>query len=154
MTTPLVDVRVSGIEDALARIDSEVAKIEGLSQAGLWEAGLKIIGAAQKRLTSQIYSKGNTGNYKLTGNLRASAYVRAASSTVRPDASKMVASQNENIPADPLPPIGIELGFTATYALYVHEEMEGRGAKFLEGVIVENEQNIIDIVKKRSGADG
>lgn len=154
MSSGLVEVRVEGIEAALSRINEEVAKVEKLSQAGLWEAGLKIMGASQKRLTAQIYSKGSLPGYRLTGNLRASGYVRAAQETVRPEPGELLASQNEAIPGDALPAIGIELGFTATYALYVHEDMEGRGAKFLEGVILENESKIIDIVKQRSGADG
>lgn len=147
-------VRVEGLEEALERLDREIGQIENLAQAGLWEAGLQVMRASQKRLTAQIYSKGSQGGYRLTGNLRASGYVRANAETTRPAPDKLIGSQNESVPSDKLPPIGVELGFTAAYALYVHEDMEGRGAKFLEGPILENEAKIIEIVKKRSGADG
>lgn len=147
-------VQIEGLDEALDRIDAEIGKIQGLAQAGLWEAGLQVMRASQKRLTAQIYSKGSTGDYRLTGNLRASGYVRANSGTTRPAADKLIGSQNEPVPSDNLPPIGVELGFTAVYALYVHENMEGRGAKFLENAILENEAQIVEIVKKRSGADG
>lgn len=147
-------VRVEGLDEALERLDREIGQIEGLAQAGLWEAGLRVMRASQKRLTAQIYSKGSSGSYRLTGNLRASGYVRANAETTRLSPDKLIGSQNESVPSDKLPPIGVELGFTAVYALYVHEDMEGRGAKFLENPILENEAKIIEIVKKRSGADG
>ena len=147
-------VYIEGLDEALERLDAEIGKIQGLAQAGLWEAGLQTMRASQKRLTAQIYSKGSQGGYRLTGNLRASGYVRANAATTRPAGDKLIGSQNESVPSDKLPPIGVELGYTAVYALYVHEDMEGRGAKFLENVILENEAEIIEIVKKRSGADG
>lgn len=147
-------MRVEGLDAAIARIGEAVEQIEGDARAGLWEAGLKIIGASQKRLTAQIYSKGaKSEDYKLTGNLRASAYVRSATQKVRPDSRNLLANQNEPIPGAALPDIGVELGYTANYALFVHENMQGRGAKFLEGVILENEGDIIRIIKWRTGGE-
>ena len=46
-------MRVEGLDAAIARIGEAVEQIEGDARAGLWEAGLKIIGASQKRLTDQ-----------------------------------------------------------------------------------------------------
>jgi|SRR5688572_8177471 len=140
------------IEQAMAQIDEAIANVKKLAQAGLWEAGLKIMGAAQRRLTDLIYSKGPTNDsYKLTGNLRASGYVRADSGVSRPQPSDLDPSENEAIPSEVIGAIGVELGFTASYGLYVHEDMEGRGAKFLENTIIDNREQIIEIVKQRSG---
>ena len=49
-----------------------------------------------------------------------------------------------------MPEIGVEVGFTALYALYAHENMEGRTPKFLEDAITENKARIIEIIKKRT----
>lgn len=149
-------VEVSGLDEALRRINAEIGTIKKNAQAGLWEASLKILGVAQKDRLAPIYRAGPTNdNYKLTGNLRASGYVRSASGTERPSPSDLVDSENEPIPSDALPPIGVEIGFTARYARRIHEDLEtSRAPKFLESVIVDNERQIIDIVKKRSGADG
>lgn len=137
------DIKVTGLDEALARMDREIQEIENLSQAGLWEAGLKVLRAAQKRLRASV----------VTGNLRASGYARANTDFNRPNASDLIPGKNEDVPREKLPEIGVELGFTANYALFAHENMEGRAPKFLESVIVENEQNIVRIVAQRSGAD-
>ena len=138
-----VQMRVIGLDESIERINDEINRIEKLSMAGLWEAGLKVLRAAQKRLKPSV----------ITGNLRASGYVRSNANTDRPDPANLISSKNEPIPGNRLPEIGLEVGFTANYALYAHENMEGRAPKFLESVIVENEREIIRIIAVRSGAD-
>lgn len=144
--------RVDGIDDAFKFLDTRIAEIKDASQAGFWEAGLKVVRSAQGRLREGIYSKGATNDsYKLTGNLRASAYVRSAAKTNRPAGSDLITELNEPVPTDALPPVGVELGFTANYAIYQHENMEGRAPKFLEHAITENADAIVEIIKRRSG---
>ena len=135
-------MKVSGLDEAINSINGEIGKIEGLAQAGLWEAGLKILRQAQIRLKDSV----------ITGNLRASGYARAENNFDRPMA-EVDASKNESVPSDRLPPIGVEIGFTANYALYVHENMGGRSPKFLEGVIMDNRAEIVEIVRSRSGGE-
>lgn len=64
-----------------------------------------------------------------TGNLKASAY-----------------TQNKGA--------GVEVGFTADYAIYVHENEEAyhaRGeAKFLEKALIENKSKILEIIQKKA----
>lgn len=135
-------IRVEGLEEAVERLNKQVAKIKGNAQAGLWEAGLKILASAQRKLRASV----------VTGNLRASGYVRSNVAMERPMPEKL-GVENEPVPSDSLPTIGVELGFTANYALYVHEDMEGRSPKFLEQTILENESNIVAIVKKRADSE-
>lgn len=130
------------LDEAMELINREIGKVKGNVQAGIWEAALKIMGAAQKRLRASV----------ITGNLRASGYVRSEAGTERPMPEKLDPDKQNEIPADPLGEIGVELGFTANYAIYVHENMEARTPKFLEGVILENREKIVQIVKERSGA--
>lgn len=136
-------MKAQGLDEAIEHINTEVGKIKGLAVEGLWEAALKMMRSAQQRLRASI----------VTGNLRASGYVRRQQKTERPNPSALDASKDLGIPSDTLPEIAVELGFTANYALYVHENMNGRSPKFLENVITENENDIIEIVRRRSGAE-
>lgn len=133
--------RVEGLDEALENIDKAVADVEKKSQAGFWEAGLKVLASAQKRLKASV----------VTGNLRASGYVRSKMDQERPMSDRLINEQNEPIPGDDLPAIGVEVGFTAVYALNVHENMEGRTPKFLENAVTENERAIVEIIKRTAG---
>ena len=65
-----------------------------------------------------------------TGNLKGSAYTRRTSDD------------------------GVEIGYTANYAIYVHENMEAAHtngqAKFLESALRDNQRNIIKIIERRA----
>jgi hypothetical protein len=65
-----------------------------------------------------------------TGNLKASAYTR---------------KYNEE---------AIEIGFTAAYAVYVHENLEAHHpvgqAKFLESAVTDNQRAIVEIIRRRA----
>lgn len=67
-----------------------------------------------------------------TGNLKASAYTRKAMGGR----------------------LAVEIGFTASYAIYVHENLEARHtngeAKFLERAILDNKDAIIEIIRRRA----
>ena len=137
--------RIEGLEDALDEINTAIAGVKDKSQAGFWEAGLKILNKAQHELRGSV----------ITGNLRASAYARPADgSAIRPDPEKLDTSQNEPIPGDHIGDLGVEVGFTAVYALNVHENLEGaRTPKFLERPVMANIKSIIAIIKARAGAE-
>ena len=135
--------KVTGLDEAIDFITEEVERIENAAQSGFWEAGLKILRQAQIALRKSV----------VTGNLRASGYVRSQNDFERPMPTNLKPSMNMPLPSSPLPGIGIELGFTANYALWVHENMEGRSPKFLESVVVRNKQEIVDIVKRRTGGE-
>lgn len=133
-----MSITVSGIDEALADIEKALMNVKGVSQKGLWEAGLKVMNSAQKRLKDSV----------ITGNLRASGYVRSEKTLNRPDESRLVQDKSDPIPSDSIPELGVEMGFTALYALYAHENMEGRAPKFLENAISENKEAIIQIITK------
>ena len=133
-----MSITVSGIDEALADIDKALMNVKGVSQKGLWEAGLKVMNSAQKRLKDSV----------ITGNLRASGYVRSEKTLDRPDESRLIQDKSDPIPSDSIPELGVEMGFTALYALYAHENMEGRAPKFLENAIAENKEAIIQIITK------
>ena len=134
------EIVIEGLDEAIDDINFAVSNIANVSQAALLEAGFSVMNSAQKRLKPSV----------ITGNLRASGYVRSSKTSRRPDERHLDTSKSDPIPTDAIPPIGVELGFTALYALYAHENMEGRAPKFLENAIAENKDRIIAIIKERS----
>lgn len=128
---------MEGLNNVLDNLNKEIAGIKGRSVAGLWEAGLKVQASSQKRLKDSV----------VTGNLRASAYTRAADDFKRIDPQNLEADKNDAVPSDRLVR-RVEIGFTAVYAVFAHENMEGRAPKFLEDAVTENRGNIIKILQR------
>lgn len=105
----MASVRVKGLDQVIANLNSEIGNIEGATVGGLLAAGLIIQAEAQGMTPVD------------TGNLKDSAFTRKA-------------PENE---------FAVEIGFSAAYAIYVHEDLDAYHevgqAKFLE-VAVENKQ--------------
>ena len=131
---------MTGLEDVLKQLDSAIADIEGSTLDGMWDAGLQIQRSAQQRLQPSV----------VTGNLRASAYTRRAQGFVQIDPARLDPTQSKPVPTSTLDN-AVEIGFTANYAIYAHENTEGnRAPKFLEHAITENRDAIIQIIQKRA----
>lgn len=150
-------VRTAGIDETLKKLDEEIQRIEGATQAAFWEAGLEIINKSLKIAPAD------------TGNLRGSAYVRNAQGIEHPGPSNTATS---SAPTGILPDIGVEVGYHAKYAAAVHENVErkldgmprtsgtGKGTywdsgepKFLESVVLKNLDLIPEIIRKRTEMD-
>lgn len=137
-------VRLDGVDEVLSNLNREIEGIKSRSMAGLYEAGLLIQRASQQRLKNSVIS----------GNLRASAYTRAAGRFDRLDPQNLNREAVFPDPSDVLPPTHVEIGFTAVYAPFVHENTEGREPKFLEGVLRDNQAKIVEVVRRRAELDG
>lgn len=133
-------MRIDGLDEAMREINTQIAEFKNISQTAFWEVGLKVQASAQRRLTPSV----------VTGNLRASAYTRSAKQLERLDDSRIDPLKNEAVPTGGLGPIGVEIGFTANYALWVHENMEGRSPKYLENAVMQNRDGIVKIIQQRS----
>lgn len=177
-------VNWKGLDAVTAKINKEVQKIKGATVDGMLEAALFVQRDAQ--LLTPVD----------TGNLRASAYViyggggrivRSKSNpTVHNKKGKAgssarfltVASHNGVLTQRKKPSIDpyAEIGFTADYALAVHERLRGKGkggklgkvvshakfdkksgktfqigqAKFLEQAFKQNSSRIIAIIRRRA----
>ncbi len=147
-----------GMEAMFASMSREINKLEKVTVDGLIEAGLYIKGEAQ-RLTPVD-----------TANLKASAYViwgggktkggdaqfgnageSKGTRSVKAEHPGVVAGRKAAAPKVPF----VEIGFTAHYALEVHElvdnfHLNGQ-AKFLEQAMKNNRAKILSIIKRRAG---
>ncbi len=151
-----VNTRFVGVEKVLANLNREIKKIENRTQAGLTAAGLFVRGEAQERTPVD------------TGNLRNSAYtitpggrtIRAGSvSFSGPQAEGLIAGHKTAIEAA----AGIaaklkgemyaEIGFTAFYAVFVHEIQKTYNVgdwKYLERALFDNQAKILQIIKDKA----
>lgn len=134
--------KVEGISTVIGKLNTQIKETTGLTTQGLLAAGLFVQRAAQKKVPVEY------------GVLRASAYTR------KDPARAFLA----------IAPV--EVGFSAAYALYVHENMEqklkgeprpsGLGVywgphgepKFLENALRESVKDILQIVQKRAKING
>lgn len=107
---------LSGLDKVLRNLRSGIKKIEGATAKGLLRGAL-VVRSASMRLTPVV-----------TGNLRGSTYVSTSwmgpvASSGAPEHNAIVSAQTQVLSADakggssPL----VEIGFTAAYALRVHE---------------------------------
>jgi hypothetical protein len=131
---------LQGLDKVIRNLNMEIGRIEGASMAGLWDAGLQIQAASQRRVPVDL------------GNLKGSHYTRNAANLERlqdpPD--NAVAP----LPSGSVAENMVEIGATADYAIHVHENLEAihpvGEAKFLEHAITENQGKILEIVRRRA----
>jgi len=158
---------LKGINEVMANINKELMKIKGRTQEGLVEAAIQI--QVDMVVTPPTVPVD-------TGNLRASKFITTpqgilnqtpifkARKGMKPTtAMKLVTEMAANhsattqlthtLIASKTDPV-VVLGFTANYAVFVHENVTakfkgtGTGAKFFEQALVRNEKRVIDIVQK------
>jgi len=154
---------ITGIDQAIQNIRKEVEQIQGVTLKGLFRAGLKIRGEAQ-RLCPVV-----------TGNLKASAYTIASENSSMEQTegdfsgenagemsshhSSVLASRESAIRNNINP--AVEVGFTAEYAVKVHENPNTGQAtypgasevgqwKFLEEALKRNEDYVLDVIRREA----
>lgn len=116
---------IENLDRLFGKLDKLVENIEGRSAAGAFAAGLMVQAEAQRRTPVD------------TGNLRGSAFTRRVPEDLTPDGWATV-----------------EVGFSADYAVFVHEDMEARHAvgqaKFLESAVYDLRERIVEVIKQHA----
>lgn len=122
-----ITVKIMGMKTVLRNLNKEIEKIKHVSAGRLYEAGLLVKNRSVKKTPVK------------TGNLRGSAYVTLEKG--------MGSFENK---------ASVEIGYTASYAAYVHEMPEhfsfskaGTGPKFLERALLESQKDILRILNKK-----
>lgn len=143
---------IKGMDSVLRNLNREISKLKSKSEAGLVESGLYIKAQALPKTPVEF------------GNLRGSGYVVSQNSDDSPghfsgpdsvrlssehgvtkSQAKGMATARKNV-------IGVVVGFSAYYAIYVHEiqkayKAPGTQWKYLETAVKENSQKILDIIR-------
>ncbi len=164
-------IRVKGVTQVLAKLDKEIAKIQGVTQEGLIRATAKI---------HEETEKGSIKTPKDLGNLRHSWFYVTANARVVAGGStgKLVstetgsfqgkkageyASQHSSIKGEMVGKAKslssvykgpfVIMGYSMNYALWVHEMVgahfsaEGTGAKWFQNAIETQKDNIVKIIR-------
>lgn len=131
---------VQGLDEVLGNLNKEIEGIQERGSDGLWDAGLQLQRVSQKELQASVIS----------GNLRASAYTRKAGQFMRLDDNRLDRKQSAPDPSGSVKGDGVEVGYTALYALFAHENMEGRAPKYLEGPMRRNQKALLEVIRKRA----
>jgi hypothetical protein len=154
------DVNWEGLDNVIAGINKEIDLMEGRTVQGLLEAALRV------KKDAIILAPVDTGNlrnsaYVLWG-VKGAAQGGQASGSFKPDKRSKIdpEAQHSSViaerkslgkkSADPY----AEIGFTAHYALDVHENTDlnhpAGQAKFFEDALLQNRETIFAIIKKRA----
>ena len=156
MTTSAI--RVEGLDDVLEDLNKDIAGIKTRTRKGMITAGLLIQRKAQLNVPVDF------------GNLRASAFtiwsqggsVAAQfegedSASMSMEHARVVKNEMLGIKGNALFDLAVIVGFSAAYALYVHEDMTAKHnvgtSKFLEKAFVENKEAILFAIQNEAWKD-
>jgi len=150
-------IRVTGVDKVLARLDEKIKAVKFRTKGGLIKAGLLIQRQAQQKTPVD------------TGNLKSGAFTIWSGSPSKPPSvpsfsDKKGGSQDRSrdhaaalseskAEANVLGNTGgptVIVGFSAAYAIYVHEGIQGagrEGVKFLENAVRNNQRNILAAIQ-------
>jgi len=178
-------IRVKGLDETLAKLNKEVNNIKRRCRSGMVAGGFIIKRHAQKNCpvdTSNlkasafvVFDKGKVlqavheiqvPNFKSERTIKGSRgrdrrgrYVAGSVRTQKVDTQKLTAEHQRKIGQAEGAAFATGLvfvGFTAEYALFVHEDQEAShnvgGAKFLERAITENFSEIIAAIRMEAAA--
>ncbi len=150
-----LQVTIKGTDKVLKNLQREVAKVIGNSKKGLIQVGLLIKAGSMRKTPIDL------------GNLRASHYV---SWDTGQDSSAAFASSGDSLSDRKLVSghslmlaeskgqagrLGVQVGVSAFYAVYVHENSRGYSfkvgqAKFFESAIEEVTPQALTIIKQKA----
>ena len=149
------DIRVIGMDEVLARLNNGVRRIEIRTKKGMIAAGLFLQRASQKMTPVDL------------ANLRSSAFTiwgpgkgRSSPSFSGDDAAQLTAN-HENVMGQDSMDLNtkrsqpeVEVGYSAFYAIFVHEDMEANHTtgenKFLEKAIIHSVDKMLDIIEQEA----
>lgn len=152
-------IRSKGVDKALLALNRQIKNMPTVTLKGQIEAGFKIQGEAQ-RITP--FDTGNLTNsaYTIWPQKRTGAapkFIGKDAAERQADHDRVIKQEKAELSKDPKKP-SVEVGFSAAYALPVHERMDvehtGRGqAQFLLLSVVNNVDDIIRILKENVVSD-
>ena len=140
-----LNIQFKGLDQVIANLNKKVNEIENYTTQGVVAAALLVKGEAMRKTPVD------------TGNLVNSAYAVWEGGKQRgddggPAADGAIVGSAKSALSSAKGPTAI-IGFTAAYAVYVHEidknyRKPGSSWKFLELALMENEQKILDLIKQ------
>lgn len=148
-------IRVASLDQVIQDLNEQIGRVHVATRRGLIAAGLYIQGESQRRCPVDL------------GNLKASAFTTwpgkkgAGVKGFKGNTAEVMASNHANsvnsatatVTANSSPVrTVVEVGHSAYYALYVHENMTAKhtvgSAKFLQRAFIEGAPRVIELIRE------
>jgi len=157
-------IRVSGMDEVLINLNKELRKTKAKTKKGMISAGIFIQGESQRRTPRALGNLINSaftvwdGGYESTPKFKDDPGTSGIAGKMAKDHTTVIAEERAKLTGQKM---AVEVGNSAYYALYVHEDMqashtkvdkEGKSfqqgqAKFLFAALEENLNAILSIIK-------
>lgn len=146
-------IRVHGMDKVLSNLNAEMKKIQFKNKKGLIQAGLLVQRESQK-ITPRALSNLVASAFTVWGpgaTTTSPSFKGKEGGRIGADHSKIVNQEKMKLPAGDINPT-VEVGYSAYYAIYVHENMQakhkkGKEPKFLQRALERNYGQILNIVR-------
>ena len=143
-------IRVKGLDKTLARLNGKMKSIRFKNKKGLIQAGLLVQRGGQMNCPVDL------GNLKASGftvwgpssPIKVFGFKGKGAGKMGTEHARVTMQEKMSLPAGDINPV-VEVGFSAFYALYVHEKKAKHIVgdwKFLERSLNENQGQILGIV--------
>ncbi len=163
---------LTGVDEVLRNLNDAIQKIEGASQKGIIKAGIIVIRDMEKTSPKIPVDTGNLRSSRFMTTAQMEIPVPGNKKTFRGEKAdkmqqehgKTLSSAKRELSATKKPML--MLGFSANYALWVHEKVDARfyrpeapkgkkgrpgsGAKFLEMALLRNQKLILETIAKEA----
>lgn len=178
LSTPL-SIRTVGLEKVLQNLSKEIKNIKGRTRKGMIKAGLLILRGAQNRVPVRFANLKASGFlvWASSQNNKAPSWNDGSQESITINLAKKTATSTRSAPKvdvgqlarqheeaieglrqevrDKSEQLGVGIGFSAFYALYVHENEEmqhpnGGEAKFLEREVDAQRDRILSVIAKEA----
>ena len=152
-------IRVMGTDAVLIKLNEEMKKIKFKTKSGLIRAGLFVQGEAQRRTPRDLGNLINSaftvwdGGSKSNPRFKNGVNRSPVSSRMTSEHTRTIKEEGAQVKyrANPM----VEVGYSAFYAVYVHEDLEAKHtvgvAKFLQTAIHANFLKILKYIKEEIG---
>jgi len=151
-------IRVRGLDRVLRNMDKRVAKIVGAKARGIKKAGFLILRESNlivPRDLSNLAASGyviSSSSKRSDGNFKNKEGGSDVATRMKGDHNSTISSRQATLPRGVIKPT-VEVGYTAFYALYVHEDpnakhKKGKEHKFLQKAVSRNKGRILDVIAK------
>lgn len=153
---------MTGVQKVTYNLRKSIKKIEGTSMAGLFEAALLILREAKIKTPVDLGNLWNSGYIVASsGDIEneTPTFVQDEKAGKKRDLVKMTSDHLKNISEDAKlvsnpKRMGVIIGFSAYYAMIVHEDVTMRHTRgealFLQKAIQRNRKRILEIIRDRA----
>ena len=153
-------IRVVGLDRVLQNLDKKIDRILFLTKRGLTKGGLLILAESNRTVPRDLSNLAASGyvtstGFPATGGKEAAKFEGEDGTFLAQQHGQQISIAKGSLSSKKTKP-EVEVGYTAFYALFVHEDTQvahkkGKRAKFLEKSVDENQSAILNAIASEAG---